>query len=109
MEQFTLKLITSEAKKRRKLSSYRRQHQQPGCSCKEAEFDAECLVTLNVFRSLVEDTQKVSPPSTAVWFEDKVLFPWAMRADTWMGEGVRTVTETDVGTPGRRDRGVSSR
>lgn len=62
-----------------------------------------------MFHSMVEDTRKVSPPSIAVWFEDKVLFPWVMRTDTSMGEGVRTVTETDVGTPGRRDRGVSSR
>lgn len=62
-----------------------------------------------MFHSLVENAQKVSPPSTAVWFEDKVLFPRAMRADTRTGEGLRTVTETDVGTPGRRDRGVSSR
>lgn len=41
-----------------------------------------CQVLLKTFLSLADSDQKVSPPLTAVWFEDRVLFPLEMRAET---------------------------
>lgn len=62
-----------------------------------------CQILLKIFQLLADGDQKVSPPLTAVRFEDKVWFPLDMRAETWRLEEVRTETDSDTGTPGRTD------
>lgn len=68
-----------------------------------------CQVLLKTFLPLANGYQKVLPPLTVVRFEDKVWFPLEMRAETSRLEEVRTEMDSDTGTPGRRDWGISSR
>lgn len=75
----------------------------------EDMFNISCQVLLKIFLFLADGDQKVSPPVTVVRFEDRVWFPLEMRAETWRLEEVRMETDSDTGTPGRTDCGISSR
>lgn len=49
------------------------------------------------------------PPSTITTPDDRTFPPLEMLAETWREEEPRTVTDTEVGTPGRTVEGATSR
>ena len=64
---------------------------------------------INIGQTWTDVTHELRPPATVAEVEAAVWLPWTMSADTVTGEELRTVTDKDVGTPGRMDPGVSSR
>lgn len=65
--------------------------------------NSSCVVLLKTLLSLAAGDQKVSPPATAVRFEDRVWFPLEMRAETRSVEEVRAEMDSGTGTIGRMD------